>query len=124
MTTPVDQIKTMRQQAEEIFRAALKAVDPIEAVFRYVKLVGGGLQIGERRFEFKDYDRILVVGAGKAGAPMVKALEDLLGDRISDGVIVVKEDTVCRCSTYEHMRRDILFPMNAEYEVPRIFCHW
>ena len=91
MTTPVGQIKTMRQQAEEIFRAALKAVDPIEAVFRYVKLVGGGLQIGERRFEFKDYDRILVVGAGKAGAPMVKALEDLLGDRISDGVIVVKE---------------------------------
>ncbi|MGB9438201.1 MAG: glycerate kinase [Desulfobacterales bacterium] len=91
MTTPVDQIKTMRQQAEKIFRSALKAVDPIEAVFRYVKVVDGGLQIGERRFEFKDYDRILVVGAGKAGAPMVKALEDLLGDRISDGVIVVKE---------------------------------
>ncbi len=91
MTTPVEQIITMRQQAEEIFRAALKAVDPIEAVFRYVKLVDGVLQVGERRFEFKDYDRILVVGAGKAGAPMVKALEDLLGDRISDGVIVVKE---------------------------------
>ncbi len=81
----------MRQQAEEIFRAALKAVDPIEAVFRYVKLVDGALQVGERRFEFKDYDRILVVGAGKAGAPMARALEDLLGDRISDGVIVVKE---------------------------------
>jgi glycerate 2-kinase len=91
MTTQVDQVESMRQQAEEIFRAALKAVDPIEAVFRYVKVVDGGLQIGERRFEFKDYDRILVVGAGKAGAPMVKALEDLLGDRISDGVIVVKE---------------------------------
>ncbi len=81
----------MRQQAEEIFRAALKAVDPIEAVFRYVKTVDGALQVGERRFEFKDYDRILVVGAGKAGAPMARALEDLLGDRISDGVIVVKE---------------------------------
>ena len=76
----------MRQQAEEIFRAALKAVDPIEAVFRYVKRVDGALQVGERRFEFKDYDRILVVGAGKAGAPMVKALEDLLGDRISDEI--------------------------------------
>ena len=91
MTTHVDQIKPMRQQAEEIFRAALKAVDPIEAVFRYVNLVDGALQVGERRFEFKDYDRILVVGAGKAGAPMARALEDLLGDRISDGVIVVKE---------------------------------
>jgi hydroxypyruvate reductase len=91
MTTQVDQVESMRQQAEEIFRAALKAVDPIEAVFRYVKLVDGALQVGGHRFEFKDYDRILVVGAGKAGAPMAKALEDLLGDRISDGVIVVKE---------------------------------
>jgi hydroxypyruvate reductase len=91
MTTQVDQVSSMRQQAEEIFRAALKAVDPIEAVFRYVKLVDGALQVGERRFDFKDYDRILVVGAGKAGAPMARALEDLLSDRISDGVIVVKE---------------------------------
>ena len=124
MTTPVDQIKTMRQQAEEIFRAALKAVDPIEAVFRYVKLVDGGLQIGERRFEFKDYDRILVVGAGKAGAPMVKALEDYWAIAYRMVSLWSRKDTACRCSTYEHMRRDILFPMNAEYEVPRIFCHW
>ena len=91
MTTQTEQRIPMRQQAEKIFRAALKAVDPIEAVFRYVKTVDGALQVGERRFEYKDYDRILVVGAGKAGAPMARALEDLLGDRISDGVIVVKE---------------------------------
>ena len=91
MTTQAEQKIPMRQQAEEIFRAALKAVDPIEAVFRYVKRVDGALHVGERRFEFKDYDRILVVGAGKAGAPMARALEDLLSDRISDGVIVVKE---------------------------------
>ena len=36
MTTHVDPIEPMRQQAKEIFRAALKAVDPIEAVLRYV----------------------------------------------------------------------------------------
>ncbi len=91
MTTQADQLASMRRQAEEIFQAALKAVDPVEAVFRYVKAADDTLQIGEQRFELKTYDRILVVGAGKAGAPMAKALEELLGDRISDGVIVVKE---------------------------------
>ncbi len=91
MTLLAEQAIPMRQQAEEIFRAALKAVDPIAAVLRYVKTMDGALQVGERRFEFEDYDRILVIGAGKAGAPMAMALEDLLGDRISDGVIVVKE---------------------------------
>ncbi|NNL76342.1 MAG: DUF4147 domain-containing protein, partial [Desulfobacterales bacterium] len=60
----------MRGQALEIFQAALRAVDPIEAVIRYVKLVDDALQIGERLFEFKDYERILLVGSGKAGAPM------------------------------------------------------
>ena len=91
MTTQADQVETMRQHAMEIFQAALNAADPMEAIHRYVKLAGEGLQIGEHRYNFQDYDRILVVGAGKAGAPMAKALEDLLGDRIADGVIVVKE---------------------------------
>ena len=91
MTTQADQVESMRQHARAVFTAALKAVDPVEAVLRYVKRVDDGLQVGEHRFAFNDYDRILVVGAGKAGAPMARALEDLLGDRISDGVIVVKE---------------------------------
>ena len=92
MTIKIEQVmSSMRQQAEKIFRAALEAVDPIEAVRRYVKSAEGALLVGERRYEFTDYDRILVVGAGKAGAPMAKALEDLLGDRLSGGVVVVKE---------------------------------
>jgi hydroxypyruvate reductase len=91
MTTPADQVETMRQHALEIFKAALKAVDPMEAIYKYVRVVDESLQVGEHRFAFKDFDRILVAGAGKAGAPMARALEELLGDRIADGVIVVKE---------------------------------
>ncbi len=91
MTTQADQVQTMRRQAMKIFQTALKAVDPVEAIHRYVKPAEDGFQIGEHRYKFQDYDRILVVGAGKAGAPMAKALEDLLGDRVADGAIVVKE---------------------------------
>lgn len=91
MTPQTGQIETMRQHAMEIFQAALTAADPQEAIKRYVKLADDGLQIGKHRFNFQDYDRILLVGAGKAGAPMAKALEDLLGERIAAGVIVVKE---------------------------------
>ena len=83
--------KKMRAHALQIFRAGLQAVDPVEAINRQVKLNDHVLLIGDRRFDLKNYDRILVVGAGKAGAPMAKAIEDLLGDRIADGVIVVKD---------------------------------
>jgi hydroxypyruvate reductase len=91
MTSQHGQVDTLRQHALQVFHAALKAVDPVEAILRYVKVVDDKLQVGEHKFAFKDYDRILVAGAGKAGAPMARALEDLLGDRIADGVIVVKE---------------------------------
>ncbi len=91
MISPANRLKSMRQHALEIFQAALKAVDPVQAIFYCVSIEDNVLQVGEHRFAFKDYDRILVVGAGKAGAPMASALEDLLGDRIVDGVIIVKE---------------------------------
>lgn len=83
--------KKMREHALQIFRAGLQAVDPVEAINRHVKLNDHVLLIADRRFDLKNYDRILVVGAGKAGAPMAKAIEDLLRDRIADGVIVVKD---------------------------------
>jgi glycerate 2-kinase len=36
------------------------------------------------------YDRVLLVGAGKAGAPMAAAVEQVVGDRLADGVVNVK----------------------------------
>ena len=90
----VDKQKTnsiIRQHAFEIFQAGLAAVDPAEAIFRHVKLSKDVLEVGGRRFVLNDFKRIFVVGGGKAGAPMGQALEQLLEDRIADGVIVTKQ---------------------------------
>lgn len=81
---------TLRKHALQIFRAALGAADPIEAILRHVRLDGDSLVAGKRRYRLADYDRVLVVGAGKAGAAMGRALERLLGRRISGGWINVK----------------------------------
>ncbi len=83
--------ENMRQQAEKIFQAALQAVKPEEAILRHLKLVDEVLTIGDRTFPLKDYNRIFIVGAGKADAPMAQALEHLLGQHISDGIILVKD---------------------------------
>ena len=85
-------IKRMREHSLQIFEAGLKAVDPMEAIIRHVTLNKNVLTIDDRQFHLTDYDRILVVGAGKAVAPMAKAIEDLLGNRIAGGVIVVKDE--------------------------------
>lgn len=75
---------------EEIFRSGLNAVDPEEAVRRHVRLQGNELVIGRQSYDVNRFERLLVVGAGKGTAPMAKALEDILGDHLTEGWIIVK----------------------------------
>lgn len=75
---------------EEIFLAGLKAVDPEEAIKRHVRLVQNRLQVGEYSYPLDSFERIIVTGFGKGTAPMAKALEDILGDRLTEGWITVK----------------------------------
>jgi len=81
----------LRSDAMTIFQSALAAVDPEEAVRRHLRIDGETLSLEGRRYDLGACERILVVGAGKAVAPMAKALEDMLGDRIDSGVLVVKD---------------------------------
>ncbi len=99
-------LRRMRAEAEDIFRHALTAVDPAEAVQRFVHLAGDTLLLerdhGEPvRFDLQRFRRILVVGVGKATAPMARALEELLGSRIQGGVITVKYGFAEPLSTVE-----------------------
>jgi len=75
---------------KEIFLAGLKAVEPAEAVSRAVKREGNRLVVGGKVYHLDDYERIFVIGAGKAGAPMAQAMELLLGDRLTGGSVTVK----------------------------------
>ncbi|RJQ80943.1 MAG: glycerate kinase [Desulfobacteraceae bacterium] len=80
----------MRTDAESIFRAGLRAVDPAEAVRRMCRREKEQLWFGDHMLDLQRIDRILVLGAGKATAGMARAVEDLLDARISDGLISVK----------------------------------
>jgi glycerate 2-kinase len=83
-------LSRMRQDAREIFQAGLQAADPRDAVRRHCHRQGNRLEIGDKTYDLAATERLLVIGAGKAAAAMAQAMEDLLGDRISDGLICVK----------------------------------
>lgn len=88
-------LKQMRSEAEEIFKASLAAVDPYTAVKRFVQVEGdkvflGSDEQGRIEIDLTKYDRISIVGGGKATAPMAKAVEDLFGNKIKKGMINVK----------------------------------
>ena len=86
----------MRKHALQIFRAALEASDPYAAVLRHLKFDGRTLIAGRRRYRTADFDRIQVIGAGKASAAMARAVEHVLGRLIKGGVVNVPDGTAAR----------------------------
>ncbi|RPJ53346.1 MAG: glycerate kinase, partial [Acidobacteria bacterium] len=80
----------LRRAARQILDAAIRAVDPAEAIHRHLLRQGSQLYIGQEMINLGGTREVVVVGCGKAGAPMAAAVEDTLGDRIARGVVVTK----------------------------------
>ncbi|MGH7229460.1 MAG: DUF4147 domain-containing protein, partial [Nitrospiraceae bacterium] len=80
----------VRAFLSRLLKGALAAVDPVWAVRRSVKRVGPVIQIGRNQYDLRNYARVVTVGAGKAAARMGAALENLLGNRLGLGLVVVK----------------------------------
>lgn len=85
----------IRTEAIKCFNASLKPVNPYEAVKRFVRLEGNILVVGKKKnkiteIRLEDYDRIFIVGGGKATAPMARAMEEILGKKVTEGFINVK----------------------------------
>ncbi len=69
---------TARDHARAIWQAALAAGDVAPLVRSHLRV--------ESRFR-----RVLALGCGKASGAMARAAEDVLGDRIAEGFVVVKD---------------------------------
>lgn len=90
MTKPVSSVRSLRRDALSILRSSIKACDPLRAVKRSLRVGRGKLWVDDSSYDLKLFKRVFVIGAGKASARMARATEEILGDRISCGVIVTK----------------------------------
>jgi glycerate 2-kinase len=100
----------LREAAVDIIEHGIRAADPYAATVRLVSLDGDFLHVGELEYNLKEWDRIFVIGAGKATQPIALALEEVLGERISDGLVVLKRGE-------DHRLRRIRI-MDAAHPVP------
>lgn len=84
------EIHSLKSALEQIYRAALEAVDPARAVASFLRRAGSRLTIGDQVYRLDKFRRVYLVGAGKAAVPMARAVEGVLADRLTGGLIVVK----------------------------------
>lgn len=86
---------------KEIFMAGVASVKPERLIADTVQSDGNTLTLGQYTIALNEVEHIYVVGAGKASGQMAVALETLLGERISDGLVIVKYGCETSC---EHIR--------------------
>lgn len=80
----------LREHARAILHAGLRAADAAAAVRRNLRAKGSSLLVGPWRGDLRNFHRVWVVGFGKASVPMARAVEEVLGDWVSGGVVVTK----------------------------------
>lgn len=84
------QISHRYQNAVEIFQAGLRAVAPGPAIRSFCQLEGNIFTVDGQKYDLTRFEKIIVLGAGKAGASMAGAIEEMFGDRITSGLVTVK----------------------------------
>src|SRR5262245_11138853 len=77
----------LRNIALEIFKRSLAAIDVESVVRAIVRLDGDWGEICDDAVDLARFNRVIVIAIGKASLPMARAVEEILGDRVSDGLV-------------------------------------
>lgn len=78
----------MRDDALTILEAGYDAIKTDRAITNEVRREGDTLIIQGRQYDLALYDRLFFVGIGKCAADAAVILEDILGDHITEGIII------------------------------------
>jgi glycerate 2-kinase len=88
-----------REIVLDAIEALLDEVEPKKVVKSKVLLSDETVHVDEKTFDLTSFNQIIVVGGGKASGFMAEALEEILGDRINHGLVVVPKGTASRYNT-------------------------
>lgn len=81
----------MRTKVLDIYKAGITAVLPGNLLKGQVNRDGEMIQLGQWVFNRKEHRHFYIIAAGKAAAAMGDNLEQILGDYISEGLIITKD---------------------------------
>lgn len=84
----------LRDIAKTIFLKSISSVDPYRRLKEYLRVDRNRLVIrggkNEKIFNLNNFEKIYLLGTGKASSSMAQAIEECLGNRITKGLITTK----------------------------------
>jgi len=109
----------LRRTSLDIVEHALEAADPYPAVKKLVRLDGEHLTVGELSCDLSEHGEVYVLGAGKATLRIAEALEDVLGDRIRQGLIAIKRGQPHALQRIRVIEASHPYPDETSYQAAR-----
>jgi len=89
-----------REIALDTFENVLTAIDPRRIIKSKIVLSNNQLHVNGHSFDLNSFQTIFVIGGGKASGSMAEGLEEILGDRIEEGLVIVPRGTEQRHKTH------------------------
>jgi glycerate 2-kinase len=102
--------QTLSEHAKQIWQAGVDAVDSERLVRNVVSVSQHCLTISDEEFDLRKLTRIVVVGAGKAGAGMAAALENVLSEDV-----LRKANSSCAVTGWVNVPADCVRPLSRIY---------
>lgn len=78
----------LRKDALTILEAGYAAINPRDLIKSKIALTGDELCIADETYTCSSYERIFFIGIGKCGIDAAAAFEEILGERITDGIVL------------------------------------
>src|SRR4030042_5605088 len=75
----------------KILAAGINGADARQAIRKHVSWDSDQLIIDNLHIDLNKFKRLFVIGAGKAAAPMANAINEILSDRITSGLVITKD---------------------------------
>ncbi len=86
-------IRKCRTVALECIEQAFNAADPVQLMKKKISLQKNNFQVEDCKFDLEKFKHIYVIGGGKAGGKMAQAIEEVLGEHVTAGIVNIPYGT-------------------------------
>ena len=79
----------LKEEIDSMYKTAIESVLPLNMVHKSLKVLDGNLVVNNQTYQLNR--NVHVIGFGKAVLGMVRAVEEILGDHIVNGILSVPD---------------------------------
>ncbi|MEW6221819.1 MAG: glycerate kinase [Candidatus Hadarchaeota archaeon] len=108
------ELRRAREVLIEVVKRAIDSADPSSAMRRRLRLEGKRLNVGKKEFDLSKAEKVIVVGGGKASGAMAEALEGMVGNFITAGVVNVPKGQASKYRVEKIKLHEATHPLPTE----------